>query len=335
MSNVQDRLRFGVLGTANIATKVGRAIQNASNAELVAVASRDASRAEAWAKQHDVPVGRANYQSLLDDPDVDAVYIPLPPSLHHEWTIRAAEAGKHVLCEKPLAADAAQSGEMVAACKEHGVQLMDGTMWVHHERTPKMKKILSEGTLGEFRRVTSAFCFNWDVMPDENIRLKPDLAGGCIGDLGWYNVRLTLWALDAMPERVWATARYYQDVDVNVSAVMWFSDRRMASFDCGFDVINRQWFEVAGTRKSIVCDDFVLPWKDESTRYWIHDGEGNGEEDTTGHCVQEVRMVENFVDATRSGTLNEQWPAESVATMRVCDALIEAARSESVVELPD
>ncbi len=333
-TNHADRpLRWGIMGTAKIATKVGRAMQQARGSELVVIASRDEERAARWARQHGVPRTCVAYVTLLDDPDVDAVYIPLPPSMHHEWTIRAAEAGKHVLCEKPLAASVSEAEEMIAACREHGVQLMDGTMWVHHARTPQMHRFIDEGTLGHLRRVTSAFSFNWDQIPTNNIRLQPDLAGGCLGDLGWYNVRLSLWAMGRLPQRVWATARYYNDVEMNLSAVLWFGEQQMASFDCGFDVVDRQWFEVAGTQKTIVCDDFVLPWSDEQTRFWIHDGKGGSLEHTAGPCVQEVCMIEDFVDAVRSGTLNERWPSESLDTMRVCERLAKAARKEKPLEL--
>jgi len=321
------------MGTAEIAGKVSRAMQRAEGSELLKIASRDAERAKDWAEEHDVPQSCAGYAALLDDAEIDAVYVPLPPSLHCEWTIRAAEAGKHVLCEKPLAATVAEAEEMIAACRQHGVQLMDGTMWTHHERTPVMRHPIADGTLGRSRRVTSAFTFNWDEIPEDTILLKPELAGGCLGDLGWYNVALTLWAFGELPQRVWATARYYHDVEMNLSGVMWFSGERMASFDCGFDVVDRQWFEVAGKEQTLVCDDFVLPWSDAETRFWLHDGQGGSREQTVGPCVQEVRMIEDFSAAVCRGTLNHDWPRRSLDIMRVCEQLAKAARQEQMVEM--
>jgi predicted dehydrogenase len=152
-------VRFGILGTAHIATKVGRAIQEATGAELAAIASRDRTRAEAWIAEHTQTAGgdrrptaflspehppRAfgSYEELLADSSIDAVYLPLPPSLHAEWTIKAAAHGKHVLCEKPLAINLTEARAMADACRAHGVQLMDGVMWVHHERTAGMQRVL-------------------------------------------------------------------------------------------------------------------------------------------------------------------------------------------------
>ena len=251
----QPNVGWGILSTANIATKVSRAIHLADNATLVAIASRTAERAKSWAVAHRVNRAYGDYIALLQDPEIDAVYIPLPPSMHAEWTIKAAEHGKHVLCEKPLAADAEEAAAMVAACQKNNVQLMDGVMWVHHERTAAMEKIIKNGALGRLRRVTAAFTFNWDTIPEDNIRAKPELGGGGLGDLGYYCIRAILWAFGALPVRVFADARHANGVDFNLSALLWFEDERIASFDCGFDTVFRKWFEIAGTRGSIVCDD--------------------------------------------------------------------------------
>lgn len=333
MNETKRVVRWGILSTARIATKVSRAIKMAAGVELVAVASRTCDRAEAWAKEHQVPRAYGSYDALLDDPEVEAIYIPLPPSMHAQWTIRAAERGKHVLCEKPLAVNAAESAEMAAACREHGVQLMDGVMWVHHERTAAMRRHIEDGSLGKLRHVSAAFSFHWDEIPENNIRLQRDLAGGSLGDLGYYCVRAILWAFDELPRRVFASARYFRDVDMNLTGVLWFDGDRSASFNCGFDTVYRKWFEIAGTHGSIVCDDFVVPWKEETARYWAHDFSGKATEHRIDGCVQEARMIEQFSDAVRTGQLNDRWPADAIATMRVCDALAQSARQEQVIEL--
>ena len=138
-TEAKPRIRWGILSTANIATKVARAIHLAEDADLIAVASRTKERAAAWGREHRVSTTYGTYDALLADDSLDAIYIPLPPSLHAEWTIKAAEHGKHVLCEKPLAANAAEAIAMADACRQNGVQLMDGVMWVHHDRTAAMK----------------------------------------------------------------------------------------------------------------------------------------------------------------------------------------------------
>lgn len=347
-------IRWGILGTARIATKVGRAIHRARGAVLAAVASRDTARAQSWIANH-TRGGHAcggtgaddartfldadsrvtacgSYLELLDDPQIDAVYIPLPPSLHCQWTCLAAQFGKHVLCEKPLGLNLAEAQQMADVCAIANRQLMDGVMWIHHERTTAMREVIRSEKLGALRRVMAGFSNGANLEPD-NIRFQRELGGGALGDLGWYCVGALLWAYGELPERVFATARYERDVDVNLSAMLWFPQGRMASFDCGFDVVWRKWFEVAGTQGSIVCDDFVNPWDAGKARFWVHDSQGKGTQHLFADGVQEVRMIEAFCDIVRSGRLDSAWPAAALATQTVCDAVAHSARIGSVVEL--
>jgi predicted dehydrogenase len=327
-------VRIGIISTAAIATKVCKGMHVARHATPAAVASRDAQKAKAWARKHRVPNSYGSYLALLEDPEIDAVYIALPPSMHREWTIKAAEHGKHVLCEKPIALDLKQAKEMVHACQQHRVQLMDGVFWVHHPRALHLRKTLDKELIGQVRRVTSSFTFHWDEMPLDNIRLKPELGGGSLGDLGWYCIRITHFAFGDLPQRVFASARYVNKVDVNLSAMMWYADERMASFDCGFDTVMRQWFEIAGTKSSLVCDDFVLPNSTESARYFMHDGSGKKRKEfTIKNGIQEVSMIEDFAQIIQSGQLDPRWPAETLATQTVIDALARSARQEKIVEL--
>lgn len=322
-------VKWGILSTANIATKVGRAIKNSSNADLIAIASRSEERASSWAQKNSVPITYGSYDELLSDDTIDAVYIPLPPSMHAEWTIRAAELGKHVLSEKPLSTNADEAIRMAEACRENNVQLMDGVMWVHHDRTALMKQKL--GTLGDLRRVTAAFTFNWQTIPMNNIRAKAELGGGSLGDLGYYCIRAILWAFEALPTQVYATARFKVGVDFNFSGLFWFEGDRTASFDCGFDTSLRKWFEVAGTQESLVCDDFTVPTSEETARFWIH-GASN-EKYETDACIQEIKMIERFSSIVQSGNLEPEWIDAAVDTMRVCDALRESEQRGEIVGL--
>ena len=348
-------VRWGIVGTARIATKVLAAINATSNAEVVAVASRTPERADFWARQHQVPKSYGSYEALVEDPEIDAVYIPLPPSLHAEWTIRSAQAGKHVLCEKPLAMNAAEGRAMVGACRTHNVQLMDATMWVHHPRAADMRQPLLDGSLGELRRVTSAFSFvlepylqqnpphmaqdgqsgavDLDRLLSSELRFQPQLGGGALFDLGWYNVRVALWAFGTLPQRVFATARYRHGVDVNLSAVMWYDNHRMSTFDCGYDMSRRKWFEVTGTSGSLVCDDFLSPWDPQRARFWLHDEFGRAQEQLSATPIQEQCMVENFCQIVRSNQLDDTWPRVSVDNQLVCDALAQSARRGQIIEL--
>ena len=331
-TKTKSPIRWGILSTANIATKVARAIHLAENADLVAVASRTEERAVTWAREHNVPTAYGTYGALLADESLDAIYIPLPPSLHAEWTIKAAAQGKHVLCEKPLAANADEAVAMADACRQNGVQLMDGVMWVHHQRTAEMKRTLTDSTLGKLRRVTAAFTFNWDTIPTDNIRAMKEFAGGSLGDLGYYCIRAILWAFEELPTQVFATARHKVGVDFNLTGILWFDDERIATLDCGFDTALRKWFEVAGTRASIVCDDFTVPISEDSARFWVHGPDGN-ERNTVEGCIQEVTMIERFSQIVQSGNLETEWSDVAVNTMRVCDALLESHRRGEIVKL--
>src|SRR5207247_5448794 len=142
-----------------------------------------------------------SYEELRADPDVDAVYIPLPNSLHAEWTRKAAEHGKHVLCEKPLCPTAAEAADLVAYCRAAGVRLMDGFMWPHHPRTRRIRQMLDDGVIGPVQRVTAAFTFKMDPLSTDNIRLQPAMGGGSLLDVGCYPVFGIRWAFGAEPVR--------------------------------------------------------------------------------------------------------------------------------------
>lgn len=329
-----EKVRFGVLGTAKIATKVGQAIKDAASAELLAIGSRNLETAKAWGAAHGVSQAFGGYQEVLAEQSIDAVYIPLPPSLHCEWTVKAAEAGKHVLCEKPAALNSNEVATMFAACKANDVQFMDGTMWSHHPRTAEMKAVLNSGKLGRLRRITSAFTVNIADTPKQ-IRFDPTLGGGAIYDLGWYCVRAALWAFDDVPQRVYATGERHRGVDVNATAMMWFSNQRTAVFDCGFDMGLRKWFEVAGEDGNLVCDDFLAPANIDAPRFWTHDESGDSATHLSVGVVQQTEMVQRFCEIACEGTLDERWFRESLDTQRVVDALIKSLQLKREVEVED
>ncbi len=327
-------LRWGILGTANIATKVSKAIQSTSGCELTTIGSRDSEKSKAWGDKHNVPICVGSYQAVIDDPDIDVIYLPLPPNLHLEWVEKAAKAGKHILVEKPVAVSISAAREMVAAARDYKVHLMDGVMWVHHPRTQMMKSVAESGELGTLRRMTSAFSFCWNPLPASNIRFNSQLGGGSLLDLGWYTVGATLLlGCNRLPQRVQASARWFQDVDVSLSATMWFEKNFVASFDTAFDTASRRWLEVAGTEKSLVCDDFVLPWTNEETRYWIHGDAGQSEKRTCTPAVQENNMIADFRDLILGRRKDNPWIEWSLKVQQVCDAIALSARKEQPVEL--
>ncbi|XP_076900606.1 putative oxidoreductase At4g09670 [Bidens hawaiensis] len=198
----QTQLRFGILGCANIVRKVSRSMLSSPNITISAIGSRSLDKAIAFASECHFPESTnlyGSYGAMLDDPDVDAVYIPLPSSLHLHWAVLAAQKKKHVLLDKPVALNVGELDVILEACEASGVQFMDATMWMHHPRTEQMKQVLSdEQRFGQLTMVHSVFTHMSDEYFLKNdVRVKPDLdALGALGDNGWYAIRAILWAND-------------------------------------------------------------------------------------------------------------------------------------------
>ncbi len=330
-----DPIRFAVLGTARIARTVGPRIQACGSSELVGVASRSEATATAFAAELNIPRTWASYQAALDDPDIDAVYIPLPPSLHLEWVRKAAQAGKHVLCEKPLSTGVHDVEQMIRVCQEHNVVLLDGVMWYHTPRAEAIRDIVRSDQLGTLRQLTSVFTFCWDEFPMDNVRMQRELGGGSLLDLGWYCVGAALWLFDDLPQQVMARADYYNDVDTRFNGLMEFADGRVATIESGFETVKRRWIEVAGTQQNLVCDDFTRPWDEHKPRFWTHDSNGKGTEHVIPHRPQEEHMIDAFCQLIHTADTNHSWLELSRRTQLVCDALDRSARDQTTVILSD
>jgi predicted dehydrogenase len=327
-------IRIGVLGTARIARGVIPQIHASQSATAVAVGSRSVDKAQQFASELKIPEYFGSYDEVLESPSVDAVYIPLPPALHEAWTLKAAAAGKHVLCEKPLAVNAAQSRHMIETCVAANVVLLDCTMWYHTERARAIKQLVTRGQLGLVRQITTAFTFPGDALAAENLRLSSALGGGSLLDIGWYCVGASLWMLEHLPERVFATAQWRNGIDWRLNGLMWFSNGQMASIECGFDAIRRRWMEIAGTTAAVVCDDFTRPWNVEKPRFWIHDNQGTSHPHVIPHPPIERCLVDAFCDLIRSQNVRHQWLPLSLQTQSVCDALLKSAAHETIEHLP-
>src|SRR5262245_46069083 len=202
------KLRWGILGVAKINERLLPGFAKAENAELRGIASRSLDKAQAAAKAANIPQAFGSYEALLDDPNIDAVYNPLPNTLHAEWTKKAAQRGKHVLCEKPLAPTAAEAQEVVDFCRTKQVCLMDGFMWPHHPRTPGLLQVPYENRIAPVRGVAGSFTFQVGRLYPHNIRLQPQRLGGTLLYVGCYPVYGIRGAMAAEPVRAWATARY-------------------------------------------------------------------------------------------------------------------------------
>ena len=325
------RLRWGILGVSLINERLLPAFHEAASVEVAAIASRSLERARQAAQAAGILKPYGSYEALLADPDIDAVYIPLPNSLHAEWTMRAADGGKHILCEKPLAVTAAEARRVVQYCQARGVCLMDGFMWPHHPRTQRLRQFLQSGGIGDVRRVTGAFTFSLQPRDPSNIRLQPALGGGSLLDVGCYPVYGIRWAMNAEPTRVFAGATFEHGVDVEMNGILWFADGRMATFDCGFTHPLRLWLEITGERGIVTVCDMWLPGPQAKFRI---EREGLPAETVVAdHADQIVLMLEHFSQAVLEKRPIIPPIEQAVQTLRVLDALAESARTGRIVEV--
>jgi predicted dehydrogenase len=358
--------RWGILGAANIARKNWKAIRLAENATLTAVASRDPARAAEWvvANQAECPFPSVpvacGYDDLLKRPDVDAVYIPLPTGVRREWVVKAANAGKHVLCEKPCAPDAADLRAMLDACRASGVQFMDGVMFMHGKRLPLLRSVLDDGeTVGQLRRIVSNFSFAaGDDFLKNNIRVSHAMEPlGALGDLGWYNLRFSLFVMNyALPARVSGRVLTEfgtggESVPLEFSGELFWPGGVSASFYCSFNTELQQWAHVSGTKGSVAVRDFVLPyygcesefvadrpvfnvkgtsyhWESHPKRFAVTEY-SDGAPD-----AQETNMIRNFSSLALSGKPDPTWGEIALKTQVVLDAcLASACKDGSPVEV--
>ncbi|MDQ7990294.1 MAG: Gfo/Idh/MocA family oxidoreductase [Candidatus Dactylopiibacterium sp.] len=269
---MNHQIRWGILGYARIARlQVIPAIQAAGNACVHALASRGAEKQAEAAGQVPGAVIHGDYQALLDDASVEAVYIPLPNALHYEWTIRALEAGKHVLCEKPLALDAAQAREMQAAAQRHDRLLMEAFMYRYSDRTRQVRTVLDSGVLGEIRHVNASFRFLLDR--PGTIKMQPGLGGGALYDVGVYPVNLLgLVTGGALPDAVHAEAEFDSGVDVNASVLLRYGSGLLATLHCGFNAFGQMGAEIVGTRGRLSIPD---PFLGEAGEITLHTAQGS------------------------------------------------------------
>ena len=319
--------RFGVLGTGRITRRLVADLQSTESVAVTAIASRDAQRARWYADQYGIAAAIGSYDELLDREDVDAVYVSLPPSLHAQWSIAAAERGKDVLCEKPLAVSAHEAWAIDAACRRAGTRWLDATGWLHHGRTAAFTQWIAGGRLGSLRHITASVSFNRPFQSGEH-RLRADLGGGCLLDLGWYAAGLVRFAAGRLPESVAADAVQCQGVPYRVTAMMRFEDDLSATISCGYDTATRKWCEIAGSDASIVCDDFTRPWPDKPARCWIHEATGNVQQESfEGH--QEREMIAALISPEPLAPLH----AQALQTQHLLDALAESIRTRARVTL--
>jgi D-xylose 1-dehydrogenase (NADP+, D-xylono-1,5-lactone-forming) len=306
--------------TSQVAAKaVLPAIAASTSAKLTAVASRSAS----------VPFDRstvhvhATYDALLDDPDVDAVYIPLPNSLHREWVERSAAAGKHVLCEKPLATTVRDAEAMAEACEKAGVILVEAYMTPFHPRAQAIETLVNSGALEKLRFARAAFTGVLDRHDDH--RWRPEMGGGALLDLGIYCVAPLLAAARRPPIRVAASASLASlGVDASFSGWLSFGDGFTAAIECSFDAPERQLLEFVGTEAALHVDRAFTPCPDDTT-FTLRWRDGRCEQIVEGGADPYRMMIEHFHAVVREGAKPRRSIEDTLAVLAVLERLREAA----------
>jgi predicted dehydrogenase len=320
-------VKWGILSTANINRKVIPGAQESPKVDLVAVASRTQERADEYAGRWGIPQAYGSYEALLADPEIEAVYISLPNTMHSGWSVRAVEAGKHVLCEKPLSRHPEQVAAAFEAATAAGRLLSEAFMWRHNPQTAKLRQLVDEGAIGELRLVRSVFSYS--LYDEANIRLQTEVEGGALMDVGCYNVSASRF-LAGEPERVWGEAWYGPTgTDWVFAGTMRFPNDVIAAFDCGTALQDRDELEVVGSEGSLFLDD---PWHCNVPVIELRrDGE-----------VERIELerqdsyrleLENMSDAIRGEGELLLARNDATAQARVLEALHRSATSHRPVEL--
>ena len=315
-------MRLGLVSTA----KINDALLKAPPPEvdIVAVASRDGARAQAYASEHGIERSHGSYEELFADDGIDAVYISLPNGMHHEWTLKAIDAGKHVLVEKPYSRRSAEVEEAWAAAERAGVIVMEAFMWRHHPQAAVARSLVEDGAIGRLRHIRTTFSF--PLLDLENIRMTPDLDGGALMDVGCYCIsgaRL----LGGEPERVYGEQVIGPTgVDVDFYGTLRFQDDVVAQFDASFTLPERQRLEATGENGTLVLE---APWRaDWGGRVLV-----NGEQVDVPAADPYALELSNLAAAIAGGAEPLLGRDDALAQARVIEALYRSAESGEAVEL--
>ena len=315
-------LRWGILGTARINRMLIPPLRVSPGNRLVAVASRELARAEAYAREWEIERAVAPYEALLADPEIEAVYIPLPNHLHAEWTIKAARAGKHVLCEKPLALSVDEVDAMEAACREARVVLAEAFMYRHHPQTLKVKELLDAGSIGTLRFLRGSFSF--PLGRPNDVRLRPEWGGGCLWDVGCYPLSFARYLLGREPVRVFGSQVLGPTgIDETFAGQLEFPGDVLFQLDAGFRSQVRAEMELAGTGGTIHVRH---PWRPEQEYPLLVTRDGQTEEVAVSGEDRFLLEIEDLERAVRTGRPPRVSLADSRANVAALVTLQRSAR---------
>ena len=325
------KIRWGVLSTANIGVaKVLPAMQRGALCDVTAIASRDLAKAQATAKQLGIPKAYGSYEELLADPEIDAIYNPLPNHLHVPWSIKAIEAGKHVLCEKPIALTTAEAQTLADAAKQHPqLKVMEAFMYRHHPQWQRARQIVSAGGIGALRTIQSFFSYYND--DPGNIRNQADIGGGGLMDIGCYNISISRFIFDAEPQRVCGIVEYDPQLKTDrLASGMLDFGRGTATFTCSTQLASYQRVNIFGDTGRIEIEiPFNAP-PDRPCKIW-HQRAGIIDEIVFDVCDQYTLQGDALARAILDDTPVPTPIEDAVANMAVIEALVRSAKSEAWV----
>jgi xylose dehydrogenase (NAD/NADP) len=322
-------LKWGLISTARINRAHIKSLRASERNQLLAVASRTKEKAKSYAAEWNIPRAYASYQEMLDDPEIDVVYNSLPNHLHAEWTVKALHAGKHVLCEKPLAISLEEVEAMRAAVEETGNILAEAFMYRHHPQTLKAKELVRSGVLGELRVIKGAFTFNLTNPGD--VRLKPEMGGGSLWDVGCYPISFTHYILDGEPLEAFGWQMTGETgVDEAFAGQLRFKDGVVAQFDCGFRSPYRSRMVVIGSEATLVIPNPFRPGFDEEMRIIKGDEVQRIKIPGQELYIGEVEDLADVVLSNKPGRITLEDSRDNVAAIL---ALLRSAKEGKPVQL--
>ncbi|CAM4245947.1 putative dehydrogenase [Paenibacillus endophyticus] len=329
------KLKWGIMGCAGIAKRaVIPGLHLSELNEASAIASRDEENAKRTAEELNIPTAYGSYEALLEDDAIDVIYIPLPNHLHREWAIRAAEAGKHILCEKPLALTEKEAAEMAEAAAKAGVLLSEAFMYRYHPRYAMIKNIIDEGRIGEVRSIRSAFTFN-NAGHKENVRYRKEWGGGSLYDVGCYPINAARLLLGKEPEAVTVQAMFseqHDNVDMMASGLIEFGGSVSLTFDCGMWAAFRNPLEVLGDEGIIEVPSAFVTGEPGSGNFYVS-AKGERKEIVVPHVNAYTEQADQMANAIHGKQTILYGAADALANMRVIDACLASAHSRTRVTL--
>jgi D-xylose 1-dehydrogenase (NADP+, D-xylono-1,5-lactone-forming) len=322
-------VNWGIISTADINRLVIPPAQASPKVDLVGVASRTQERADGYAAKWGIPRAYGSYEDLLADPEIEAVYISLPNTMHTEWSVKSVEAGKHVLCEKPFTRQPEEVTEAWDAADRAGKLLSEAFMYRHHPQSKRLRALVEEGAIGELRLIRSVFSYS--LYDEDNIRLRTDVEGGGLMDVGCYCVSGSRLAAGAEPESVYGAAWFGPSgTDWVFTGVMRFPGEVLATFDCGTAMPNRDELEVVGSEGSLFLDD---PWHADEPVIELRQRDGSVDRIEVEHANSYGLELENVTDAANGEAELLLGRDDAMGQARALEALHRSAESGEPVSL--